>query len=45
MQFKDIKYALKVCDENIATLSSMKGMGRISKLTFWKLVKKNIVTG
>jgi len=35
--------SVKVCDENIATLSSMKGMGRIHKLTFWKLVRKNLV--
>ena len=35
-------FANKVCDENINTLNSMKGMGKIHKVKFWKLVKQNI---
>lgn len=36
------KCSIKVADENIETLSNMKGMARIHKLTFWKMVKKNL---
>lgn len=32
----------KICDENIQTLNSMKGLGKIHKVKFWKLVKQTL---
>lgn len=36
--YKPERFAYMVCENVIETLSNMKGMGRISKLTFWKKV-------
>jgi len=35
-----VKCAVKIADEMIEELSVIKGMGKIHKLKFWKLVKK-----
>ena len=37
---RSIEMAIKCCDEVIETLNSIKGMGKIHKVNFWKLVKK-----
>ncbi|QQV91424.1 hypothetical protein M1M25_gp116 [Tenacibaculum phage Gundel_1] len=37
--------SLILCDQMIETLSSMKGMARISKNTFWKRVKEILEDG
>lgn len=36
------KCAIICCDQTIDALNSIKGMGKIHKVKFWKLVKKNL---
>jgi hypothetical protein len=42
----DIRYtsviAIKICEETIGALNSVKGMGKIHKVKLWKLVKANL---
>lgn len=37
--------AIKICEENIETLSEIKGLSKMGKLNFWKLVKENLQNG
>ena len=38
-----IDCAIIVCDETINALNNVKGMGKIHKVKFWKLVKENLI--
>lgn len=39
---QSIKSNTKLCDQIIEILNTIKGMGKIHKVKFWKLVKENI---
>ncbi|MFK5981478.1 MAG: hypothetical protein QM499_01075 [Flavobacteriaceae bacterium] len=37
-----VYFAIKSAEEVLETLNSMKGIAKISKVTFWKKVKENL---
>lgn len=38
-----VYFAIKNCDQVIGALNSVKGMSKIHKVKFWKLVKQNLI--